>query len=44
VVRWAKSGKLPSIKLPDGELVFDPAELAAWLTRRRAEGSADVAK
>jgi hypothetical protein len=34
VIRWA-AGKLPSITLPDGELVFNPAELAAWLERQR---------
>ena len=43
VLRWAKDGKLPSIKLPDGELVFDPAELSDWLTKQRAEGTADDA-
>jgi hypothetical protein len=42
VIRWAKSGKLPSIKLPDGELMFDPAELSAWLTTHRDERAADA--
>jgi hypothetical protein len=44
VIRWAKAGKLPSMTLPDGEFVFDPVELSAWLTKRRAEGPADVAE
>jgi hypothetical protein len=44
VIRWAKAGKLPSIALPDGELMFDPVELTKWLARQRAEGTADVAK
>jgi len=38
VIRWAKAGHLPSILLPDGERMFDPVELAAWLAKRRAEG------
>ena len=44
VLRWAKTGELPAKTLPDGEYVFDPLELSAWLTKRRAEGTADVAK
>jgi hypothetical protein len=39
VIRWAKAGKLPCITLPDGDVMFDPAELMAWLTTRRVQGS-----
>jgi hypothetical protein len=28
---------MPSIILPDGERVFDPAELANWLATRRGK-------
>jgi hypothetical protein len=31
VVRMAKAGQIPHIVLPNGELVFDPGDLAAWL-------------
>lgn len=39
VVRFAKSGQIPCIVLPDGELMFDADELAAWLVRLRTEAS-----
>jgi excisionase family DNA binding protein len=35
VVRWAKAGELPFITLPDGELMFEQSELAAWIELRR---------
>jgi hypothetical protein len=35
VVRLARRGVLPSISLPDGEVLFDPAELAHWLEALR---------
>jgi excisionase family DNA binding protein len=35
VVRLARDGGLPHVKLPDGELLFDPEELAAWLAQHR---------
>jgi hypothetical protein len=45
VIRWAKAGQMPSIILPDGERVFDPAELANWLaTRRRKENDLRLEK
>jgi hypothetical protein len=31
VIRLARRGKIPSIELPGGELVFDPDDLARWL-------------
>lgn len=30
VRKWAKSGFLPAIALPDGSYLFDPAALATW--------------
>jgi hypothetical protein len=44
VIRWAKAGKLPCITLPDGDVMFDPAVLAAWLTTRRAQGDDHAAE
>jgi predicted site-specific integrase-resolvase len=35
VRRWAKAGKVPCIILPDDSVLFDPAELAAWLQSLR---------
>jgi predicted site-specific integrase-resolvase len=35
VIRWAKEGRLPCITLPDGERMFDPSELAAWMQAQR---------
>jgi hypothetical protein len=31
VVRMAKAGQIPCAVLPNGDLVFDPADLAKWL-------------
>jgi len=38
VDRLARSGELPSIELPGGELRYDPADIAAWIRSRRAAG------
>jgi hypothetical protein len=35
VIRLARRGAIPCIVLPDGELLFDPAELTAWLDAHR---------
>jgi len=32
VRRWAEEGRIRHIKLPNGFLRFDPADLDAWLT------------
>jgi hypothetical protein len=40
VERMARDGLIPSIKLPDGSRLFDPAALAAWLDTRRTTGGA----
>jgi hypothetical protein len=37
VIRMARQGRLPCITLPDGEVVFDAAQLVAWLNARRQE-------
>lgn len=34
--RLAKKGLLPFIKLPDGEMRFDPEVLEKWLSRQTA--------
>jgi hypothetical protein len=39
VVRLARRGDLPCVTLPDGELLFESAELARWLEGlRKREG------
>jgi excisionase family DNA binding protein len=35
VERTARRGELPAIELPGGELVFEVADLAEWLRRRK---------
>jgi hypothetical protein len=41
VRKWARQGKLPHVVTPDGELLFDPNKLAAWIEAQRpAEGRA----
>ena len=35
VVRMAKRGEIPAIRLPDGDFLFDPAELLMWLDHLR---------
>jgi hypothetical protein len=40
VEKLARGKAIPSITLPGGELVFDPAELARWLDGLRQRGGA----
>ena len=35
VVRLARKGLIPHVLMPDGELLFDPAELATWIESHR---------
>lgn len=35
VSRLAKQGRIPCIRLPDGELLFDRADIAKWLEARK---------
>jgi hypothetical protein len=43
VIRWAKAGKIPAVRLPSGDFLFDHAELVQWLkTLRGREVSADA--
>jgi hypothetical protein len=37
VERMAKRGQIPSITLPNGDIVFDQAELLMWLDHLRDE-------
>lgn len=37
--RWAKRGTIPGLILPDGSVLFDPAELMAWLQSRSRHGT-----
>jgi excisionase family DNA binding protein len=43
VERLARRGELPAVTLPGGELVFDAADLDAWLSARKAPGRGEVA-
>jgi excisionase family DNA binding protein len=38
VIRLAKRGDIPCIKLPGGDLAFDRRELAAWIAKHRHPG------
>ncbi len=38
IERLARKNLLPSIRLPNGDLLFDPAELRGWLHTLRASG------
>ena len=33
VIRLARKGVIPSVCLPDGEIRFDPEDLALWISR-----------
>ncbi len=40
VIRLARRGLIPCVCLPDGELLFDPTDLSAWIAdKRRGIGS-----
>jgi len=43
VERMGRRGELPAVELPDGSLVFDAEDLAAWLEARKAGAPAAVA-
>lgn len=38
VLRLARQGQIPCVVLPDNEVVFDPGELARWVTSLRIPG------
>ena len=38
VIRWAKSGDIPSIKLPNGRFLFDQEEVLSALKSKSAAG------
>jgi excisionase family DNA binding protein len=40
VLRMARRGEIPAVELPGGELVFDAADLANWLQRRKGAAPA----
>ncbi len=35
VARWTRRGTLPAIRLPSGQLRYDPEDIEAWLRQRR---------
>ncbi len=37
VERMARRGQIPCLVLPDGEILFDQAELLMWLNRLREQ-------
>jgi len=44
VEQMARRGDIPSRRLPDGSLVFDPETLAAWADRLPSAAAADEHK
>jgi hypothetical protein len=38
VLRLARDGRIPCRRLPCGDILFDPAELTAWLDSLRSPG------
>ena len=40
--RLAKAGKVPCVRLPDGELRFDSNDLAAWVEVHKQPARAEV--
>lgn len=36
VLKWAREGKLPSLKLPSGAIRYDPDQLETWLAERES--------
>ena len=42
VVRLARAGQIPCLKLPDGKLLFDPRELSRWVERLRTGEAANA--
>jgi predicted site-specific integrase-resolvase len=40
VLRWARGGALPSLRLPSGAVRFDPDALGVWLRSCEARGDA----
>lgn len=40
--RLARQGLIPHIKLPDGEIRFDPGVIDAWLKTRTTESKEEV--
>ena len=35
---WIRAGKLPAVRMPNGDYRFDRAELEAWLQSRKTGG------
>jgi hypothetical protein len=40
VMQLAREGVLPCVRLPDGDVMFDPASLAEWIDSRRVPARA----
>lgn len=38
VLRWTRQGKLPAMRLPSGQIRYQPAELDAWCAERATPG------
>jgi len=39
LIRLARAGDVPCVRLPDGELRFDPQDLAGWIGQHKHEGA-----
>jgi excisionase family DNA binding protein len=41
VLKWARAGLMPSVKLPGGAVRFEPVEITEWLARCRRGGATE---
>jgi hypothetical protein len=37
-VRMARAGQIPHVLLPDGDILFDEADIAQWIATRKQQG------
>lgn len=42
VARLARDGRIPSITLPDGSVVFDQEDIRAWIVARKVGKAEEV--
>jgi excisionase family DNA binding protein len=43
LLRWARAGKVPAVKLPSGAIRFVPEQIDAWIQRNTLKGISDTA-
>jgi hypothetical protein len=42
VVRMARAGQIPYVLLPDGDILFDEADIARWIAEKKQVGGGDA--